>query len=342
MNGLDLARFEFDYDNTWQAFFLDAELNVYARYGGRDAESPESRLSKESLLHTMRQVLEAHELRRREPASAAAREAVHPAPEKPIRPDDFPLIRKHHNGCLHCHQVQEYRLLQSYADGAFDTKLLFPFPLPENLGLTFQRDHGHRVERVELESVAEQGGIRPGETILRTGKISIRSEEDFRWSLHRHRGEPELELEVEAVRREGEAPARRKVVLPLAEGWWKGDVSWRKSLRSYPVVWGFLGYSVGSEERRTAGLESDSLAIKVVSLRGQTGGVAQAVGLVKGDLIVGLAGNSRLLTLEQFKSEMLKRYAPGEEIRLEVLRGGERHELRGRFPPWFTTDRTVP
>lgn len=317
-------------------------MNVYARYGGRDAESPESRLSKESLLHTMRQVLDAHELRRREPDSAAAREAVHPAPEKPVRPDDFPLIRKHHNGCLHCHQVQEYRLLQSYADGAFDTRLLFPFPLPENLGVTFQRDHGHRIARVEPGSVAEQHGLAPGETIVRAGKISVRSEEDFRWSLHRHRGLPELVLEVESASVAGAPAPRRKVVLPLAEGWWKGDLSWRKSLRSYPVVWGFLGYSVGSEERRTAGLESDSLAIKVVSLRGQTGGVAQAVGLAKGDLIVGLEGQTRLLTLEQFKSELLKRYTPGDEIRLEVLRNGKLHKLQGRFPPWFTTDRTVP
>ncbi len=317
-------------------------MNVYARYGGRDAESPESRLSKESLLHTMRQVLEAHELRRREPASAAAREAVQPAPEKPVRPDDFPLIRKHHNGCLHCHQVQEYRLLQSYADGAFDTKLLFPFPLPENLGVTFQRDHGHRVERVKPDSVADRHGIRPGDTILRTGKISVRSEEDFRWLLHRHRASAELVLDVESERTEGATPTRRQVVLPLEAGWWKGDVSWRKSLRSYPVVWGFLGYSVGSEERRTAGLEGDSLAIKVVSLRGQTGGVAQAVGLAKGDLIVGLEGQTRVLTLEQFKSELLKRYAPGDEIRLEVLREGKPRALQGRFPPWFTTDRTVP
>jgi S1-C subfamily serine protease len=321
---------------------VDAELNVYARYGGRDADSPESRLSKASLLNTMRQVLTAHELRRREPNSDAARAAIHPPPDKPVRPDDIPLIRKHHTGCLHCHQVQEYRILQSYADGAFDRQLLFPFPLPENLGLTFERDHGHRVDQVAAGSVAERGGLRPGETVLRAGKISIRSEEDFRWSLHRQRGASELVLEVESAVAPGETGNRRQVVLQLEEGWWKGDVSWRKSLRSYPVVWGFLGYSVGSEERRAAGLEADSLAIKVVSLRGQTGGVAQALGLAKGDLIVSLAGSSRVLTLEQFKSELLKSYAPGDEIRLEVWRAGSRRELTGRFPPWFTTDRTVP
>jgi S1-C subfamily serine protease len=107
-------------------------------------------------------------------------------------------------------------------------------------------------------------------------------------------------------------------------------------------VWGFLGYSVGSEERKEAGLEVDSLAIKVVSLRGQSGGLAKSLGLAKGDLIVSLAGTSPLLTLEQFKSEVLRRYAPGDEVCVEILRAGQRLELRGSFPDWWTSDRSVP
>src|SRR5262245_65884185 len=64
MNGVDLARFEFDYDTTWQGFFLDADLNSYSRYGGRDETSADGRQSKESLLTTMREVLEVHQRRR--------------------------------------------------------------------------------------------------------------------------------------------------------------------------------------------------------------------------------------------------------------------------------------
>src|SRR5689334_10661442 len=60
MNGVDLARFEFDYDTTWQAFFLDRDLNIYSRYGGRDEKSADGRQSKESLLVTIREVLDVH------------------------------------------------------------------------------------------------------------------------------------------------------------------------------------------------------------------------------------------------------------------------------------------
>ena len=36
---MDLRRFEFDFDLTWYAFFLNADETIYGRYGGRDATS---------------------------------------------------------------------------------------------------------------------------------------------------------------------------------------------------------------------------------------------------------------------------------------------------------------
>ncbi|MFM8582385.1 MAG: hypothetical protein ACKOFW_12875, partial [Planctomycetaceae bacterium] len=86
MNGIDLGRFDFDYDNTWQAFFLDAHLNVYSRYGGRDASSPESRLSLKSLSQTMEAVLRDHA---RRPA-AAQDPAVQPQPAPVPAPKPAP------------------------------------------------------------------------------------------------------------------------------------------------------------------------------------------------------------------------------------------------------------
>ena len=42
ISGADLNVFDFDYDLTWAAFFLNADETVYGRFGGRDAESPDS------------------------------------------------------------------------------------------------------------------------------------------------------------------------------------------------------------------------------------------------------------------------------------------------------------
>jgi len=403
MNGVDLARFDFDYDNTWQAFFLDAELNVYSRYGGRDASSPESRLSLASLRHTLEAVLAAHASRSNRPdprpdpepdarpgrpaaprppacppaaeslpeptvpaapvaaAAAVAEEAVFQrTPRRRQLPTDFPLLKQHHSGCLHCHQVQEYRLLQSFADGAFDPGLLFPFPLPENVGLEFDRDHGHRVARVREGSAAARAGLEVGDVLTQAGGQPIRSEDDFRWTLHHAPQSGTLTVVVlregqrgagqpgEAPPPEGAVPNRSRSAtrvtreLELGPDWKRGDVSWRKSLRSYPVVWGFLGYSLGTEERREAGLGGETLALKVVSLRGQAPGLAQALGLQKGDLILALEGETQKLTLEQFKSKVIGRYRPGSPLEWRVLRGGREVEVKGVFPNWHSSDRTVP
>ncbi len=77
MNRVDIARFEFDYDTTWSAFFTDPKLRIYSRYGGRDEHEPESRLSKASLLQTMREVLDAHKSARAVATGGA--DAVPPA-----------------------------------------------------------------------------------------------------------------------------------------------------------------------------------------------------------------------------------------------------------------------
>src|SRR5205823_13416877 len=57
----DLNLFEFDYDLTFMVFFLDAAGRVYARYGGRDATSADSRQSLAGLAYTTQSVLRTHE-----------------------------------------------------------------------------------------------------------------------------------------------------------------------------------------------------------------------------------------------------------------------------------------
>ena len=88
------------------------------------------------------------------------------------------------------------------------------------------------------------------------------------------------------------------------------------------------------------------LAIRVVSLRGaaSTGvpSLAGNLGLQKEDLIVSLAGHDEARPLEEFKSDLIRRYGPGDRIQMVVLRNGERVELEGRFPDWHTSDTSVP
>ena len=66
IDGEDLNLFEFDYDLTFMVFFLNAEEQVYARYGGRDAKDADNRLSLAGLRYTMQSVLQMHQREQKE------------------------------------------------------------------------------------------------------------------------------------------------------------------------------------------------------------------------------------------------------------------------------------
>jgi hypothetical protein len=339
MTDMDIARFDFDFDTTWTAFFLDADRNIYSRYGGRDESTSDGRQTKASLLQTMREVLELHEQRKAAGRLLVKDNDVHPSPAEKLTPKDIPLLRDNHSGCVHCHQVREYRLLQAAHDGKFSRDDLFPFPLPENLGVTFDRDHGHRVKRIEPESAAASSGLRPGDTILRVNDVAVHSEGDVRWALHRAREDQPLSIVARRESDSGDAATSTTELRPPAN-WKQTDLGWRKSLRSVPLSLGFLGYALGREEKKTAGLADDSLAIKVASIRGS--GLATNVGLKKGDLIIELASRRRVRTFEQFQSDQLRAYQPNDTVRVVVLRDGKEVAIEGPFPPWHTKETSVP
>lgn len=336
---MDVGRFEFDLDTTWTAFFIDADRNIYSRYGGRDETTSDGRQTKASLLQTMREVLELHEQRKAASRLLVKDADVHPAPSAKLMPKDIPLLHDNHSGCVHCHQVREYRLLQAFHDGTFRRDDLFPFPLPENIGLKLDRDHGHRVSELIEKSAAAVEGLRAGDTILRVNDVPVHSEGDVRWALHRAKADQPMTV---VARRESSLGDASTITteLRLRADWKQTELGWRKSLRSVPLPLGFIGYAMGREERTSAGLKPDSLAIKVASIRGS--GLATNLDLKKGDLIIEVAGQRGQRTLEQFKSDLLRRYAPGDKVEIRVLRDGRDVAVEGQFPKWHTTDVSVP
>jgi S1-C subfamily serine protease len=250
-------------------------------------------------------------------------------------------LRENHQGCVHCHQIQEYRLLQSFHDKTFRRSQLFGFPLPENIGLSFDGAHGHKIASVAPGSAAAKASLAPGDVVVGLDDVAIHSEQDVRWALHRaESGRPLAITVLRPARSDDDPPHSIRVELVPETGWKQTDLSWRKSLRSVPLPLGFLGYALGQEERRAADVPENRLAIRVVSLRGP--GLAERLGLRKGDLIVSLDRNSARRTFEQFKSDLLRRHEPGDVVELSVLREEKSVELRGPFPDWHTTDTSVP
>jgi len=345
MNGVNLRRFQFDYDTTWNAFFLDEKLNVYSRYGGRDAGEPEARLSKASLLQTMREVLTVHAQRQRL-SPRQRRRLFQPVESGVFRPKDIPLLKQSHQGCVHCHQVREYRFLQSAQAGTFSRRRIYNWPLPENVGIVFERTHGHRIRRVLKDSAAEQAGLTSGDVVTRINNVPIHSEYDVRWVLGRLNDSQPVQVTVSrTVRRRRDRSMRTRTVtvaLRLTGNWRETDISWRKSLRSLPLPFGFRGYSLTRSQRRELNILEDRLAIRVVSVRANGTSLARRLGLRKTDTIVALEKQNRKRTLEELKSDLLRNYRAGDVVRFTVLRNGKSVPLSGRFPNWHTEETSVP
>src|SRR5436305_11878061 len=101
MRGVDLDLFDFDYDLTWMAFFLGSDGRVLGRYGGRDADSAEGRVSLAGLRYAMAAALEAH--RRGAGPAPAATNAPRTAEQLPA------AARLPQTACIRCHQVYDLR-----------------------------------------------------------------------------------------------------------------------------------------------------------------------------------------------------------------------------------------
>ena len=138
-------------------------------------------------------------------------------------------------------------------------------------------------------------------------------------------------------------PAGSKLVtllLKLPNRWRESELSWRKSSRSIPADWGFRAATLTASQRRETNLPAEGLAIRVLSMKPR--GLAAAVGLQKDDVIIALDGEKRTRTLEQLRSDIIRRFSPGNEIQLTIRRGNETLEIKGQFPPWFTEETSVP
>ena len=99
ISGADLNLFEFDWDLTWAAFFMNASGKIYGRFGGRDGKGADTRNSLEGLHFAMEAALAEH---RKNPAARPDGPA-----KAPVYVENFPIAKAQYKGCIHCHQVKE-------------------------------------------------------------------------------------------------------------------------------------------------------------------------------------------------------------------------------------------
>ena len=338
MAGVDLNRFVFDYDLTLAVLFLDPGGRVLHHYGNRDASGAESHLSMESLLHVMRRARIRGARAGRGDAGAAAPDEAPPVSIEMLPTMRERVARGRAPECFHCHMVWQAHDEDAHARGTFDRNVVWRWPDSMRVGLSLDAQRQNVVERVVEDSPAARAGLRPGDVVTQLGGRVVASQGDVQAALHDVPWDGG-ELAVTVTRAGASGPGAERVTtratLHLAEGWRRGrlaDLAWRASMWRLGPWPGFGGRLLDAAQRAARGVGEDEIGLRVGYLvtwgpRARTGRSAAKAGLRKNDVVLSCADAPRFAHEREFQTWFRLNRAPGESVRLRVLRGERRLEL---------------
>lgn len=328
-NGLDLSLFQYDTDQSFAVFMLNADRTIYGRFGTRSHRTEWfGDVSLKGLALALQGALDLHGNFPKNKQALAAKTG--PAPEFPS-PEKYPVLKEKYGpelnysgnvvqSCIHCHQIGDaqreyYRALKQ----PMPEKVLFPYPHPKSVGLILDPDQKATVKEVTPDSPASAAGFRAGDVIQRLAGQPLLSIADVQWVLQQV--DPQGGNVKAEILREGR-PAT--VTLKLEAGWRRaGDISWRAS------SWGLRRMSTGgivlesltADERSEAGASGEGMALRVKHV-GQFGAHAAAkqAGFQKDDVVIEFDGKSDLRTEADVFRHAVTARVIGDQIPVVVLR----------------------
>lgn len=335
-NGMDLNQFQFDYDLTFAAFFLNAEMTIYGRFGSRSERKDATKdMSIEGLRKAMDGALELH---RQYPANRASLAGKKGPPAKFPVPEEYPSLKGKYTSsldyegkivasCIHCHQAREAERLILRGDSRpMPDEVLFPWPMPDVVGLALDAKEMASVKQVAKASSAELDGFKHGDSLLSLAGQPLLSIADVQWVLHQTGTQAKIPAKV---RRDGKTV---NLDLTLEPGWrQRADISGRATtwdLRRMGTG-GLLLESITAADHKQFNLPETKLALRVEHVGGGNGphAAAKKAGFLKNDILVEFDGRTQSMTESALLTYVLQNRFPGAQIPVTVLRGSERVKM---------------
>jgi membrane-associated protease RseP (regulator of RpoE activity) len=310
MRGVNLNVFDFDFDQTWMAFFMNADEKVYGRYGSRTPDSGKPVNSLKGLRYALSAALDAH---RRAPRAKAEKGPP------PRTVEQYPASRRFlAKACIHCHHVNEFRREARQAEGTWKLSEVWVYPLPENVGLTLEVDRGNRLRGVAPGSPAARAGLRKGDSLRTLNGLPVASLADVQYVLQRAPAAGKVGVTWE---RAGKTHQAR---LTLADGWRETDISWRWSLRGLDPAPPVHGDDLEPAEKKALGLAVKRLAFRQGPYVPRP---AQQAGIRQNDIIIGVDNKKLEMTARRFGAYFRLNYKVGDCVTFNLLRKGKRLDL---------------
>ena len=331
--GLDLSLFDYDYDMSWAAMFIEPDGTVLGRYGTRVASGKEQSDSHISVAGFRKAAERALALHKNYPANKGQLGGKRSG-RKPeyATAEEIPGLDERAKGevvkrenCIHCHMVREFALRAKWEAGKLTADDLKPYPMPERIGLAMDVDHGLLVRSVAEGSAAEEAGIEIGDELVSLSGQPLVSLADIQWVLHNAADEATIPV---TVKRDGELLSKK---FEVGGNWKQSDIAWRAS-SWYGLRQGLKTEPLTAADKRSRGIDADSLALAVKGMHGNGGPKLQQAGLRMNDVIVAVDGKSDAMSESDFLIWLRLNHGPEDSVKFTVLRGDDRRELT--IPMW--------
>jgi serine protease Do len=329
-NSLDLKLFQYDYDMSWAAMFLNADGTVYGRYGSRSSSGKGSDeiLSPAAFAKAAQRVLDLHRtypVNKKQLAAKTGPESEYDVPTQIPGLTDKPVAANVRQECIHCHMVKEFALRAKWEAGRLTANDLFVYPMPQRIGLTMTNDDDLKVQRVEEGSAADEAGIEAGDTLVSLAGQPLVSMADIQWVLTHTPDDARLPVKFS---RSGQTEER---TLELSGDWKKSDIGWRAS-SWYGLRQGVKFEPLPAADKKSRGIGEDELALVVKGLFGKGGPKVQQAGLKMNDVIVAVDAKTAAMTESDFLVYLRLTHGPKDSVKFTVLRGDQRRDLT--VPLW--------
>ncbi|MEZ6066620.1 MAG: Trx7/PDZ domain-containing (seleno)protein [Planctomycetaceae bacterium] len=336
-NGLDLATFQFDTDQSFAVFLLNADGTIYGRFGTRSHRTEwVGDVSVAGMARALEGALELHADYPANKASLAGKRGPKPvvaSPEKFASLKDKFTDTLNYEGdvvrsCIHCHQIgdalrDDFRRRKQ----PIPEEVFYPYPHPKSVGLTLDPKERATVTAVAEDSYAAAAGFKAGDRIETLEGQPLLSVADVQWVLHQ--ASPDGATLTATVVRKG---SQDRLTLKLPRGWRRqGDIQWRSS------TWGMRRMATGGlklevlpdAERRELRIPSGEMALRVQHV-GQYGphAAAKQRGFQQGDIIVSYDGRRDLLSEADLLFHGLTDRNVGDEVAVSILRKGRPQQLK--------------
>jgi hypothetical protein len=314
LDDVDLGLFDYDRNNTLYYFLMNADEQIYMRYGGRDGQSQDTYLNLASLELALQKGLELHQQSQRGELKKTER-------PKPLFAREIPLLVErtfNRNACVECHLVGDFLNIHREMDGTLD-KIAHMFRSPDIKLLGIHLDVPKGLVVKESLGAAQNAGMQAGDRISGVHGTPVWTFGDLQYAYDKT---PRDSKGVRMTLDRAGQPVEVNIALPAR--WWLTDIRYRQ-LTIDPKVY-FESTPLTEEEKAKSGLKPDGFAsaVKYVDMFAQ---MVKSHQLKVGDIVFAVDGVDRDDLADTAELFIKLRKKAGDSVTLDVIRDGKRIKM---------------